>query len=83
VFAQARFDLFGKPVVPTWRKDVSIADRRTQSIEGRFSTPAYNGDTLRTEIWLGGDGAGAPGVRFRVRNGEGAVVVDRGAARCV
>jgi acyl dehydratase len=56
---------------------------RLQSIEGRFSTPAYNGDTLRTEIWLGGDGAGAPGVRFRVRNGEGAVVVDRGAARCV
>jgi len=37
-----------------------------RSIEGRFSAPAYNGDTLRTEIWTGGgDSASA---RFRVRN---------------
>jgi acyl dehydratase len=56
---------------------------RLQSIEGRFSTPAYNGDTLRTEIWFGGDGAGGPGARFRVRNQSGAVVVDRGSARYV
>ena len=38
---------------------------RLRSIEGRFSAPAYNGDTLRTEIWA--DGAGS--ARFRVRNG--------------
>jgi acyl dehydratase len=56
---------------------------RLRSIEGRFSTPAYNGDTLRTEIWLGGDGAGSSGARFRVRNQSGTVVVDRGAARFV
>jgi acyl dehydratase len=54
---------------------------RLASIEGRFSTPAYNGDTLRTEIWLDpGPGGGAA---FRVRNGAGTVVVDRGRARFV
>jgi acyl dehydratase len=64
----------------------AVLDRdptRLRAIEGRFSTPAYNGDTLRTEVWLGGDGAGNPGARFRVRNQSGAVVVDRGAARFV
>jgi acyl dehydratase len=51
---------------------------RLRSIEGRFSTPAYNGDTLRTEIHLDPAGGGAA---FRVRNAAGAVVVDRGRAR--
>ena len=49
---------------------------RLRSIEGRFSAPAYNGDTLRTEIWA--DGAGS--ARFRVRNEAGTVLVDRGQA---
>ena len=51
---------------------------RLRSIEGRFSAPAYNGDTLCTEIWTGPDSA-----RFRVRNQAGTVLVDRGQARFV
>jgi len=56
---------------------------RLGAIEGRFSTPAYNGDTLRTEIWLDREGAGTSGAKFRVRNQTGVVIVDRGAARFV
>jgi len=50
---------------------------RVTSIAGRFATPAYNGDLLRTEIWVGDDA-----VLFRVRNQRGDVVIDRGRATC-
>jgi acyl dehydratase len=55
-----------------------------RSIEGRFAAPGYNGDRLVTEMWFGmGVGADAHGrlvVCFRVRNQDGAVLVDRGRA---
>ncbi len=55
-----------------------------RSLRGRFAQPAYNGDLLTTELWLGDDvGVDDHGhtlVRFRVRNQHDAVVVDRGSA---
>lgn len=55
-----------------------------RSIEGRFAAPGYNGDRLLTEMWFGmGVGADRHGrliVCFRVRNQDGAVLVDRGRA---
>jgi hypothetical protein len=51
---------------------------------GRFASPAYNGDSLTTEIWSGPDlGADARGDRyvlFRVTNQGGVVLIDRGVA---
>jgi len=61
---------------------------RLFSISGRFARPAYNGDTLRIEIWLDPDHA-EPGrepgalVHFRVVDGAGVVLVDRGRTRSV
>jgi acyl dehydratase len=48
---------------------------RLAAMEGRFSRPAYPGDTLTTEIWL--DGAAAT---FRALDGAGRTVLDRGLA---
>lgn len=48
---------------------------RLKAMEGRFSKPAYPGDTLTTEIWI--DGAA---VTFRTLDGAGATVFDRGTA---
>lgn len=57
---------------------------RLRSIEGRFSAPGYPGDRLVTEMWfgpgVGADGHGHLVVCFRVRNQDGAVLVDRGRA---
>lgn len=48
---------------------------RLKAMEGRFSSPAYPGDTLTTEIWLDG-----PRVTFRTLDGAGRTVFDRGTA---
>jgi acyl dehydratase len=57
---------------------------RMRSIEGRFAAPAYNGDTLTTQIWVGDDVAFQPGEElvalYRVVSQEGAVLLDRGRA---
>jgi acyl dehydratase len=51
---------------------------RFGSIEGRFTTPVYPGDTLTVSIWR--DEAG--GASFRTtRDSDGAVVIDRGLLR--
>lgn len=47
---------------------------RFRSMEGRFAKPAYPGDELVTEIWAGEETA-----LFELRNGEGEVVIERGA----
>jgi acyl dehydratase len=48
---------------------------RFRSMEGRFSKPVTPGDTLRTSIWVDGDGA-----LFRTENQRGDVAIDNG--RC-
>jgi acyl dehydratase len=61
---------------------------RLQSVGARFVAPAFNGDELRTEMWLDRS-LGESGlvestemrVRFRVRNQRGEIVIDRGLAR--
>jgi acyl dehydratase len=56
---------------------------RVLSIQGRFAKPAFNGDTLVTEIWTGEEPDASTGEQrllFRVVNQEGVVLVDRGLA---
>jgi acyl dehydratase len=57
---------------------------RMRSIEGRFAAPAYNGDALTTQIWVGDDVAAQPGedqvALYRVVSQEGVVLLDRGRA---
>jgi acyl dehydratase len=52
-----------------------------RSIGGRFVAPAYNGDTLRVELWVDPAEAGGRDVRFRVLDGDGQAVVDHGLAQ--
>lgn len=47
---------------------------RFRSMEGRFAKPAYPGDELVTEIWVGDETAA-----FELRNGRGDVLIERGA----
>ncbi len=65
---------------------------RLRSLGGRFAEPAYNGDVLRTEIWADPEPRADPSdsgragealTHFRVLNGAGVVLVDRGHARSV
>jgi acyl dehydratase len=55
-----------------------------RAIEGRFAAPAYNGDTLTTQIWVGNDVGARPGeaqvALYRVISQEGVVLLDRGRA---
>jgi acyl dehydratase len=51
--------------------------RRVCSVAGRFKAPAYNGDTLTTEVW---QGRGDLDLRFRVVSQRGDVIVDHGVA---
>jgi acyl dehydratase len=56
-----------------------------RTISGRFAKPAFNGDGLKTQIWVVDEGAGTgpAGTRdviYRVLNQEGVVVLDRGHA---
>jgi acyl dehydratase len=57
---------------------------RMRAIEGRFAAPAYNGDTLTTQIWVGNDVGARPGeaqvALYRVISQEGVVLLDRGRA---
>ena len=57
---------------------------RLRSIEGRFASPAYNGDTLTTQMWVGDDVGAQAGeedvVLYRVLSQEGASLLDRGRA---
>jgi acyl dehydratase len=53
---------------------------RLRSIGGRFVAPALNGDVLRTELWVDGEGGGTRAVRFRVVDERERVIVDRGLA---
>lgn len=59
---------------------------RMRAIEGAFAAPAYNGDTLITQIWRLTDaadsagGAGEIDVAYRVVSQEGVVLLDRGHA---
>jgi acyl dehydratase len=64
---------------------------RLRTIEGAFAAPAYNGDTLITQIWRlpgrderagveGRVGRGEVEVAFRVVSQEGIVLLDRGRA---
>jgi acyl dehydratase len=57
---------------------------RLRSLAGRFANPAYNGDALTTEIWVGDDlGRDARGDRhalFRVVDQGGAVLIEHGRA---
>ncbi len=58
---------------------------RLRSLSGRFSKPAYNGDTLTTQIWVLEEGAGTgpqgtQDVVYRVVGQEGVVLLDRGHA---
>jgi acyl dehydratase len=57
---------------------------RLRAIEGRFAAPAYNGDTLTTQIWVGDDVGARPGearvALYRVVSQEGVVLLDRGRA---
>lgn len=46
---------------------------RFRSLEGRFAKPAYPGDELVTEIWLGAETA-----FFEVRNPRGELLIERG-----
>jgi acyl dehydratase len=61
---------------------------RLRSVGGRFVAPAFNGDELRTEMWVDRplDESGSAErtemrVRFRVSNQHGQIVIDRGLAR--
>jgi acyl dehydratase len=58
-----------------------------RAIGGRFAQPAYNGDILTTQIWVGSEETSSPlgsadlaDVVYRVVNQEGAVLLDRGFA---
>jgi len=57
---------------------------RLRAVEGRFASPAYNGDTLTTRMWVGDDVGAQPGedevVLFQVLSQEGAALLDRGRA---
>jgi len=57
---------------------------RLRTIEGRFSSPAYNGDVLSTQIWVGedvgGDGIDDRVALYRVVNQDGDILLDRGRA---
>lgn len=57
---------------------------RLRAIEGRFAAPAYNGDVLTTQIWVGDDAGARPGEEqvalYRVLSQEGVVLIDRGRA---
>lgn len=57
---------------------------RLRAIEARFAAPAYNGDTLLTQVWVGDDVGARPGedrvALYRVVSQEGAVLLDRGRA---
>ncbi len=53
---------------------------RLRSIEASFAAPAYNGDTLTTQLWRE-ETAGETRVLFRVRNQDGVAVLERGRAR--
>jgi len=46
---------------------------RFRSMAGRFARPAYPGDMLVTEVWLGGDGA-----FFETKNQHGESLIERG-----
>jgi acyl dehydratase len=54
------------------------------AIEGRFGSPAYNGDALTTQIWCGEDVGRTPEgdalAVFTVSTQRGATVLDRGRA---
>lgn len=55
---------------------------RMRTLDGRFAAPAYNGDTLTTQIWTGDDVGRQSGedevALFRVVSQEGVVLLDRG-----
>ncbi len=57
---------------------------RLRAVEGRFASPAYNGDTLTTRMWVGDDvgaqSADEQVVLYQVLSQEGAVLLDRGRA---
>jgi acyl dehydratase len=55
---------------------------RMRALEASFAAPAYNGDTLTTEIWRTDAGPvhSTAQVIFRVVNQEGIAVLDRGRA---
>jgi acyl dehydratase len=57
---------------------------RLRAIQGRFASPAYNGDTLMTQMWVGDDVGARSGeddvVLYRVLSQEGTVLLDRGRA---
>lgn len=65
----------------------AVADgepERLRSIEASFAAPAYNGDTLTTQVWVEGGREATDGetrVSFRVRNQDGVAVLERGRAR--
>jgi acyl dehydratase len=46
---------------------------RFRSMEARFARPAYPGDTLVTEVWLGGENA-----FFETKNARGESLIERG-----
>lgn len=62
---------------------------RMRSLEASFAAPAYNGDTLTTQIWRtdaapatrSGGSVDAETAIFQVVNQDGVVVLDRGRAR--
>ena len=57
---------------------------RLRALDGRFAAPAYNGDTLTTQMWVGDDVGARPGedrvVLYQVVSQEGVVLLDRGRA---
>lgn len=61
-------------------RTIGYEAKRLTGMATRFTAPVYPGETLRTEVWRGGDGA-AGGVQFRTRVVErDAVALDRGVA---
>jgi acyl dehydratase len=79
--AVARKAGFDRPILhglATWgiagraimQEVVACDGGRIASIFGRFTAPAYPGETFRTQIWVDG-----PEVRFRVRSVEREIVV--------
>lgn len=57
---------------------------RLRSIEASFKAPAYNGDTLTTQVWIESGRESTSGetrVNFRVLNQDGVAVLERGRAR--
>lgn len=54
---------------------------RLCSIAGRFSSPVFPGETIRTEMWFASPGSPAGSVQFRARVVErGVVVLENGSA---